>query len=75
MRIEYLILPAGTPKAIVAKLNKEVVAALRNPQTARMIANRGAEAEGTSSEEFGQYLRSEIAKWSKVIKDAGVKQR
>ena len=70
-----MLAPAGTPKAIVAKLNKEVVAALRNPQTARMIANRGAEAEGTSSEEFGQYLRSEIAKWSKVIKDAGVKQR
>ena len=70
-----MLAPAGTPKAIVAELNKEVVAALRNQQTARMIANRGAEAEGTSSEEFGQYLRSEIAKWSKVIKDAGVKQR
>jgi len=69
-----MLAPAGTPKAIVAKLNKEVVAALRNPQTARMIANRGAEAEGSSAEEFGRYLRSEIAKWSKVIKEAGVKQ-
>lgn len=70
-----MLAPAGTPKAIVTKLNKQVVAALHDSQTSRMIANRGAQAQGSTPEAFGRYLRSEIAKWSKVIKEAGVKQR
>jgi tripartite-type tricarboxylate transporter receptor subunit TctC len=69
-----MLAPAGTPRAIVVKLNKEVVSILQDPKISRLIANRGAEAEGSTPEEFGRYVRSEIAKWSKVIKQAGLKQ-
>lgn len=67
-----ILAPAGVPKPIVAKLNRQINEILRAPDLVEAIAKQGAEVEGGTAEEFRKYLQSEIAKWSKVIKDAGV---
>jgi len=68
-----LFAPARTPKAIVTKINREVVAALQLPEARAALLAQGAESVPTTPEEFGAFLRSEIAKWGKVIKEAGIK--
>lgn len=64
---------AGTPKAIVDRLNGAMVAVIRKPEVQVRMADVGAEAVGSSPEEFGKLVRSEIGKWGKVIQTAGVK--
>jgi len=68
-----LFAPAKTPRAIVMKVNKEVVAALSLPEAKSALLAQGAESSPTSPEEFDRFLKAEIAKWSKVIKAAGIK--
>ena len=67
-----LFAPAKTPRAIVTKVNKEVVAALRTPEARAALLAQGAEAVPGTPEEFDAYLKREIAKWGKVIKAAGM---
>ena len=64
--------PAGTPKAIITKINHGVVSSLKSPEAVRVLAAQGAEAVPTTPEEFGAFLKSEIAKWGKVIKEAHI---
>ncbi|MGZ8153766.1 MAG: tripartite tricarboxylate transporter substrate-binding protein, partial [Burkholderiales bacterium] len=68
-----MLAPAGTPRAIVAKLNSQVAATLTTPEMADAIRKQGAQAEGGTPEAFGKYLQNEITKWTKVIRKAGVK--
>jgi tripartite-type tricarboxylate transporter receptor subunit TctC len=68
-----LFAPAGTPKAIVAKLNRDVVAALNLPETRDALLLQGAEAAPMTPEEFGAFLKKEIDKWGKVIKEASIR--
>ena len=68
-----LFAPAKTPRAIVMKINKEVVAALQLPETKAALLAQGAEAAPTSPEDFDRFVKSEIAKWGRVIKAAGIK--
>ena len=68
-----LMAPAKTPRAIIQKINREVVAALQTSEAKAAILAQGAEASPTSPEEFGRFLKSEVAKWGKVIKAAGIK--
>ena len=68
-----LFAPAGTPKAIVAKINRDVVAVLKTPEARDALLAQGAEAAPMTPEEFGAFLKKEIAKWGKVIKTAGIK--
>jgi tripartite-type tricarboxylate transporter receptor subunit TctC len=67
-----LFAPAGTPKAIVAKINRDVVYSLRLPEARDALIAQGAEAVPTTPEEFGVFLKREIEKWGKVIKEAGI---
>ena len=67
-----LLAPAATPAEIITRLHKEAVTAVRAPDLKDRLAKDGAEAVGTSPAEFGAYIRSETAKWSKVLKAAGV---
>ena len=69
-----LYAPAGTPIEIVAKLHAELVKVLKSPEMQRQLMALGAEPIGNSPEEFSTFTRVEIAKWAKIIKDAGVKQ-
>lgn len=66
-----VLAPAGTPPAIVASLQTEIVKILRMPDVKERIAGLGADIVGSSAAEFDAYLRSEIAKWSEVIKTSG----
>lgn len=68
-----LLAPAKTPKEIIDKLNTEVVKTLKDPETVRELASRGAEASPTTPEAFAKYLREDQDRWRKVVKTAGIK--
>lgn len=68
-----LFAPAKTPKEIIEKLNTEVVKTLKDPETVRELASRGAEASPTTPEAFAKYLREDQERWKKVVKTAGIK--
>ena len=68
-----LFAPAGTPPAIVAKLNAEVNKVLAMPDTREKIANGGAVAVGGTSEDFAAFVKADYAKWGKIVKESGVK--
>ena len=68
-----LFAPAKTPKAIVAKVNRDVVYSLNLPEAKSALLAQGAEAVPTTPEEFAAFLKREIEKWGKVIKAAGIK--
>ena len=67
-----MVAPAGTPAPIVAKLNQIATEAMRDPAVKEKLAIQGAELIGDSPEHFHAFMESEIARWAKVIKDAGV---
>ena len=64
--------PAGTPKAIVDRLDKEIASIVAMPEVKEKLRNLGVEPDGRSSEAFAAFQRTEITKWGKVIKDAGI---
>ena len=68
-----LFAPAGTPPAIVARLNEEVNKVLQMPDVREKIANGGATPVGGSSVEFAAFLSTDYAKWGRIVKDSGVK--
>jgi tripartite-type tricarboxylate transporter receptor subunit TctC len=70
-----LFAPARTPPAIVAKLNAEVVRALELPDVKELLARQSAEAAPTTPEDFGAYVKAELAKWTKVVTDAGLQRQ
>lgn len=65
--------PAGTPVEIVSKLNAEILRVLAAPEFRQRIGVEAVEPNYRSPGQFGDYIKSEIAKWSKVIKDSGIK--
>jgi len=65
-----IVVPRGTQRAIVNKLNSEIVRITRLPEAREQFAAQGAEAIGSTPEEFAQHLRVEIDKWAKVAKAA-----
>lgn len=68
-----MVAPAGTPRAIVTKLNSAVGQALSAKPARDSFARQGAEIMGGTPEAAAGYIRSEIAKWSKVIRETGIK--
>jgi tripartite-type tricarboxylate transporter receptor subunit TctC len=68
-----LLAPAKTPKAIVDRLEAESARALKLPDVSERISALGAQPVGGTSAEFAAFIASEIRKWEKVIRDAGVK--
>jgi tripartite-type tricarboxylate transporter receptor subunit TctC len=65
--------PAGTPPAIVTKLNGEIAAILRDPQMVKRLEAEAAEVAITSPEAFGKFMADEVAKWIRVSNAAGIK--
>lgn len=65
--------PAATPVEIVAKLHKELVRILADPQTAQRFASQGAEPSSTTPAELAKYMRDEHERWKKVIKTSHIK--
>jgi tripartite-type tricarboxylate transporter receptor subunit TctC len=64
--------PAGTPKEVVGKISSEAVRMVNLPQVQERIRQEGADPVGSTPEEFTKRVASEIAKWSKVAKAAGI---
>jgi tripartite-type tricarboxylate transporter receptor subunit TctC len=67
-----LLVPAGTPKDVVAYLNRETVAALQSADLKDRLSAAGIDPLGSSPEELERIIRAEIAKWARVIKAAGI---
>jgi tripartite-type tricarboxylate transporter receptor subunit TctC len=65
--------PAGTPAAIISRLNQEVVQMLKKADVKAKLLNLGVEVVGSSPEQFAAAIRSEMARMGKVIRDAGLK--
>jgi tripartite-type tricarboxylate transporter receptor subunit TctC len=68
-----VIVPAGTPREIVERLNRELNAILAQPLTRELIVSTGSEIGGGTPEAFGAFIRSETEKWAKVVKQAGIR--
>ena len=68
-----IVVPAGTPPAIITRLHTELVKGLRAKDIGERLAAEGTDPGGNSPAEFGAYIKREIAKWAKVVKDAGIK--
>ena len=68
-----VVVPARTPHAVISKLNGELVKILAQPDVRERLVREGADPASTTPEAFTAYMRSEVAKWSKVIKTANIK--
>jgi len=68
-----VLAPAGTPRPVIAKFNAAMVAALHDDDLGRRLRDAGTTPVPSSPEEFGKYLREEIARWGKVIREKGIK--
>jgi tripartite-type tricarboxylate transporter receptor subunit TctC len=68
-----LLVPAGTPKPIVARLNQVIVQLLKSPEAAQRYASIGAEVLYSTPGEFDSFIRSEMTKWARVIGEGGIR--
>ena len=68
-----IVAPAGTPKDVIAKLNRAIVEIVATKEFSDRISAQGFEPESSSPEEFSELIQRDILKWAKVIKDSGAK--
>ena len=67
-----LMVPANTPRPVIQRLNAEVMKALQSPEVRQKLALQGVEPLGSSPEEYAVYIKEEIARWDRVVKQAGL---
>ena len=71
-----LVAPAGTPRAIIEKLHREVVSILHTPEAAKFFAKLGNDVTTSASpEEFFAFIKAETVKWAEVAKTAGIEPK
>ena len=68
-----ILAPAKTPQPIITKLNQEIVRILHTDELKDRLSADGSEPVGNTPEQFGAHIKSEVAKWSKVVKEAGIR--
>jgi tripartite-type tricarboxylate transporter receptor subunit TctC len=68
-----VVAPAGTPRAAIERLHRDIVATLQEPAIAERMMKAGLEPVGDTPAEFAQYLKSESVKWGRLVKSAGIK--
>ena len=68
-----LTAPARTPKAVIDKINADVMKVIRSPELVEKLKAEGSDPVGSSVEQYARFLREEIAKWNKVIKFANIR--
>ena len=67
-----IVAPTGTPPDIVNRISTEVAAIVKQPETHERFSREGADPIGSSPQEFGRFMQSEIEKWRTVIRAAGI---
>jgi tripartite-type tricarboxylate transporter receptor subunit TctC len=72
--MQGIFAPAGTPQDIVDLLNREIVKIMALPDVKAKCAQLGFDVVANKPDEFAAYIKSEVAKWSRVIKDAKIPQ-
>ena len=70
--VNGFMVPAGTPKAIIEFLHRETGKVMSMPDTRDKLATMGFDPVASTPEEFAQWIRTEIVRWGKVIRDAGI---
>ena len=68
-----VLAPAGTPREIIGRYNAEIVKLLNSTEVKERFARQGVEVRTSTPEQFSAFLNSEVARWGKVIRDAGIK--
>jgi tripartite-type tricarboxylate transporter receptor subunit TctC len=68
-----MLAPAGTPKPIIDRLEKELATILSQEDTRKKFADQGAEAELMGAASFGKFIMAETAKWGKVVRQANIR--
>jgi tripartite-type tricarboxylate transporter receptor subunit TctC len=68
-----ILAPAGTPAAVISRLHTELVKALQTADIKERWAGLGAEILYNAPEEFAAFLKGDLRKWAKVVKDSGAK--
>jgi tripartite-type tricarboxylate transporter receptor subunit TctC len=68
-----ILAPAGTPGAIVARLNTEINKAMRQPEVRERLAAEGAEVIGGTPEDFASHMKAELARMGKLMREAGIR--
>jgi tripartite-type tricarboxylate transporter receptor subunit TctC len=66
-----LVTPAGTPNAIIKRLNTQMSTILNNPETKTQLASRGFDVQTSSPEQLGAYIKAEVTKWAPIVKKSG----
>ena len=67
-----LLVPAATPKDIIAKLNQDITQILNTPEMRETLSSQGLEPVTSTPEQFGALIRSDLARWANVVKSAGI---
>jgi tripartite-type tricarboxylate transporter receptor subunit TctC len=70
-----IMAPAGTPPAILGKLNAEIVKALKDPQTAKLIEAQSIQIVGSSPEAFASFIKQDVAVWRDVAREASIEMK
>jgi tripartite-type tricarboxylate transporter receptor subunit TctC len=68
-----IVVPAGTPRAVIERLHREISAALKDPAIAQRMTGAGLDPIGDTPQQFARYLKAEAAKWGALVKSAGIK--
>ncbi len=68
-----VLAPAGTPRDIIGRLNTEIAKVLNSAEITDRFAKQGVEVRTSTPEQFGEFVRAEVMRWAKVVKDAGIK--
>jgi tripartite-type tricarboxylate transporter receptor subunit TctC len=71
--MQGVFFPAGTPREIVERLHREIVRIVALPEIAERLATLGFDPVANTPEEFAAYIRAEVTKWAKVVRDADIK--
>ena len=67
-----ILAPAGTPAAVIMRLNAEINKVLENPEVRAKLTGGGIDVQGGTPEQFADIIKSEVAKWAKVVQEAGI---
>ena len=67
-----VVVPAGTPKAVIDRLHKEIMKALTNPDARERIAGLGLDVAGSTPQQFAAHINAEVIRWKKVAKESGI---